>query len=63
VIFRLPTPALEVQFAAAARAAGLTNLEGHRAVGGLRASLYNAMPFEGVAALVAFMQEFERTHG
>jgi phosphoserine aminotransferase len=63
VIFRLPTPALEVQFAAAARAAGLTNLEGHRAVGGLRASLYNAMPLEGVAALVAFMQEFERTHG
>jgi phosphoserine aminotransferase len=63
VIFRLPSPALEVQFAAAARAAGLTNLEGHRAVGGLRASLYNAMPLEGVAALVAFMQEFERTHG
>ena len=63
VTFRLPTPALEAQFAAAARAAGLTNLEGHRSVGGLRASLYNAMPLEGVAALVAFMQEFERAHG
>jgi phosphoserine aminotransferase len=63
VPFRLPTAALEGQFAAAARAAGLANLEGHRAVGGLRASLYNAMPLEGVAALVTFMQEFERTHG
>ena len=43
--------------------AGLTNLEGHRSVGGMRASLYNAMPLEGVQALVDFMQEFERRHG
>ena len=63
VPFRLPSPALEAQFTAAARAAGLINLEGHRAVGGLRASLYNAMPLAGVEALVAFMKEFERRHG
>jgi len=44
-------------------AAGLTNLEGHRSVGGMRASLYNAMPPEGVDALVAFMKEFERKNG
>ena len=41
---------------------GLLNLEGHRTVGGMRASLYNAMPMEGVEALVAFMTEFERRH-
>jgi phosphoserine aminotransferase len=39
------------------------NLEGHRSVGGMRASIYNAMPPEGVDALVAFMKEFERRHG
>ena len=44
-------------------AAGLANLEGHRSVGGMRASLYNAMPLEGVEALVDFMREFERRHG
>ncbi|TLY68643.1 MAG: 3-phosphoserine/phosphohydroxythreonine transaminase, partial [Gammaproteobacteria bacterium] len=43
--------------------AGLTGLEGHRSVGGMRASLYNAMPLAGVQALVAFMKEFERRHG
>ena len=43
--------------------AGLTNLEGHRSVGGMRASLYNAMPLEGVQALIAFMKEFQRRHG
>jgi phosphoserine aminotransferase len=48
---------------AAAAAAGLTNLEGHRLVGGMRASLYNAMPLAGVQALTAFMKEFERRHG
>jgi len=42
---------------------GLVNLEGHRSVGGLRASLYNAMTEEGVDALVAFMHEFERKQG
>ena len=46
-----------------ARVAGLTNLEGHRSVGGMRASLYNAMPLEGVEALVGFMKDFERRYG
>ncbi|MFM7067189.1 MAG: 3-phosphoserine/phosphohydroxythreonine transaminase, partial [Gammaproteobacteria bacterium] len=43
--------------------AGLCNLEGHRSVGGMRASLYNAMPVEGVQALVDFMREFAGRHG
>jgi phosphoserine aminotransferase len=63
VPFRLPRPELEPAFAAAAAAAGLTNLEGHRSVGGMRASLYNAMPLAGVEALIAFMREFARRHG
>jgi phosphoserine aminotransferase len=63
VPFTLADPALDPLFLSAARAAGLVNLEGHRSVGGMRASLYNAMPPEGVAALVAFMREFERRHG
>ena len=50
---------LDAQFVAAATAAGLENLKGHRTVGGMRASLYNAMPREGVEALVRFMDEFE----
>ncbi|HXV40078.1 MAG TPA: 3-phosphoserine/phosphohydroxythreonine transaminase [Steroidobacteraceae bacterium] len=63
VPFRLARPELEPVFLAEAEAAGLANLAGHRAVGGLRASIYNAMPAEGVAALVEFMREFERRHG
>jgi len=63
VPFRLPKPELEKAFATEAAAAGLTNLEGHRSVGGMRASIYNAMPLEGVQALVAFMREFARRHG
>jgi phosphoserine aminotransferase len=63
VPFTLADPALEERFLAAAREAGLVNLEGHRSVGGVRASLYNAMPLEGVDALIAFMREFERRHG
>ena len=51
------------RFAGQAAAAGLTDLKGHRSVGGIRASIYNAFPKEGVAALVSFMQEFERTQG
>jgi phosphoserine aminotransferase len=43
--------------------AGLANLEGHRSVGGMRASIYNAMPLAGVEALVAFMQDFQQRHG
>lgn len=63
VPFRLAKPELEQAFLAAAAAAGLTHLVGHRAVGGMRASLYNAMPIEGVRALVEFMRDFERRHG
>ena len=63
VPFTLGEPELDPTFLSQARAAGLVNLEGHRSVGGMRASLYNAMPPQGVAALVAFMQEFERRHG
>ncbi len=63
VPFTLADPALEGAFAAEARAAGLINLEGHRSVGGMRASIYNAMPLEGVEALVAFMQDFQRRKG
>lgn len=63
VPFRLSRPELDPVFLAEAQAAGLANLAGHRAVGGMRASLYNAMPAEGVAALVDFMSEFERRHG
>jgi phosphoserine aminotransferase len=61
--FTLAQPKLDGEFLAAAAAAGLTNLEGHRLVGGMRASLYNAMPLAGVEALRAFMKEFERRHG
>jgi phosphoserine aminotransferase len=63
VPFTLAQPALDRPFLAAAAAAGLTNLEGHRLVGGMRASLYNAMPLAGVVALTAFMQEFARRYG
>jgi phosphoserine aminotransferase len=61
--FTLARPDLDKTFLAEAKQAGLVNLEGHRSAGGMRASIYNAMPPEGVAALVAFMQEFERRHG
>ncbi len=54
---------LDQQFVAESQAAGLLNLKGHRSVGGMRASLYNAMPLTGVERLVEFMQEFERQHG
>ncbi|HET9768667.1 MAG TPA: 3-phosphoserine/phosphohydroxythreonine transaminase, partial [Thermoanaerobaculia bacterium] len=51
------------RFAKEATAAGLVGLKGHRAVGGLRASIYNAMPVAGVEALVAFLGDFERRAG
>lgn len=63
VTFRLPTEELEKLFNKEATAAGLDGLKGHRSVGGMRASIYNAFPEEGVAALVSFMEEFERRHG
>ena len=50
---------LDARFIAEAKAAGLENIKGHRSVGGMRASIYNAMPLEGVAALVDFMKKFE----
>lgn len=59
VTFNLPTPELEAQFVAEAAAQGLNGLKGHRSVGGIRASIYNAFPREGVEKLVAFMAEFE----
>ena len=63
VTFRLPTEALEARFVGEARDAGLVGLEGHRSVGGVRASIYNACPEAAVDALTAFMAEFERTRG
>ena len=63
VTFRLPTEELEKKLAKDATAEGLDGLKGHRSVGGMRASIYNAFPEEGVDALVQFMQEFERRNG
>ena len=62
VPFFLPDERLDAPFLAAAAERGLMQLKGHRAVGGMRASLYNAMPMAGVEALCDFMREFERTH-
>ncbi len=53
---------LDAEFVSAAAQAGFVNLKGHRTVGGMRASIYNAMPIEGVQKLVAFMEEFEESH-
>jgi len=63
VTFRLPSEDLEKKFASEATAAGLDGLKGHRSVGGIRASIYNAFPPEGVDALTQFMRDFERTNG
>lgn len=63
VPFTLPDAALDKPFLAEAKSAGLVTLAGHRSVGGMRASIYNAMPVEGVQALVDFMQDFARRHG
>jgi phosphoserine aminotransferase len=62
VIFTLNKPELDAAFLAQAAAAGLHGLKGHRVLGGMRASIYNAMPLAGVEALIAFMREFERQH-
>jgi phosphoserine aminotransferase len=61
--FTLRSAALDGEFLKQAERNGLTQLKGHRSVGGMRASLYNAMPIEGVRKLVEFMREFERNHG
>ena len=63
VPFTLADAALDADFLAGAKDAGLLTLKGHRSVGGMRASIYNAMPEAGVDALIAFMAEFERTRG
>jgi phosphoserine aminotransferase len=63
ITFRLPSEELEGAFVKASTAVGLDGLKGHRSVGGMRASIYNAFPEAGVDALVEFMREFERTNG
>ncbi len=63
VTFTTPNNDLDAKFVKESIEAGMTNLKGHRSVGGIRASIYNAMPYEGVEKLVAFMKEFERKHG
>ncbi len=63
VTFRLPTEELEAVFVKESAAGGLDGLKGHRAVGGMRASIYNAFPESGVDALVSFMKDFEQKHG
>jgi phosphoserine aminotransferase len=61
--FRLPDAALDAPFLKGAEARGMVQLKGHRSVGGMRASMYNAMPIDGVQALVAYMKEFGAQHG
>jgi phosphoserine aminotransferase len=61
--FRLADEQLDAAFLKQSEAAGLMALKGHRSVGGMRASIYNAMPMAGVTALIDFMQEFARRHG
>ncbi|MFL6283212.1 MAG: 3-phosphoserine/phosphohydroxythreonine transaminase, partial [Pyrinomonadaceae bacterium] len=63
ITFRLPSEELEKKFTAEATAQGLDGLKGHRSVGGIRASIYNAFPLSGVETLTQFMREFERTNG
>jgi phosphoserine aminotransferase len=63
VPFKLPNESLDESFLKGAQALGMLQLKGHRSVGGMRASIYNAMPIAGVEALVAYMKEFERKNG
>jgi phosphoserine aminotransferase len=63
VTFRLASEDLEKAFVKEATAEGFDGLKGHRSVGGMRASIYNAFPEEGIDSLVAFMREFERRRG
>jgi phosphoserine aminotransferase len=63
VVFRLPTPALEARFLDESSAAGLAGLKGHRALGGIRASIYNAIDLEAVEALCDFLTDFQRRSG
>ena len=63
ITFRLPSEELEETFIKEASKLGMKGLKGHRSVGGVRASIYNAFPVAGVDALVAFMKEFEKKNG
>jgi phosphoserine aminotransferase len=63
VVFRLPSEELETKFVSEAKKSGLDGLKGHRSVGGIRASIYNAFPRKGVEALVSFMKDFQRANG
>jgi phosphoserine aminotransferase len=63
VVWRLPSESLEEQFVSQANKAGFVGLKGHRSVGGIRASIYNAVTTEAVEALVSFMKDFERRNG
>jgi phosphoserine aminotransferase len=63
VTFHLPEARLDAAFLEGAKVAGLLQLKGHRVVGGMRASIYNAMPIEGVRALVTYMKDFEARNG
>jgi phosphoserine aminotransferase len=63
VVFRLPDERLDAAFVKGAQERGLAQLKGHRSVGGMRASIYNAMPIEGVQALVDYMRDFQRSNG
>jgi phosphoserine aminotransferase len=62
VAFHLANPELDAAFLTESKAAGLMALKGHRIAGGMRASIYNAMPLEGVKALVSFMDDFAKKH-
>jgi phosphoserine aminotransferase len=63
VPFKLKDDSLDKEFLKGAEARGMVQLKGHRSVGGMRASIYNAMPLEGVQQLVEYMREFEQKHG
>ena len=63
ITFRLPSEDLETQFASEAKKSDLIGLKGHRSVGGMRASLYNALPVEASESLVRFMKEFQQKNG
>ena len=62
VTFRTSSPELDAEFIAEAAKKGLVNIKGHKIAGGMRASLYNAMPLEGVESLINYMKEFELSH-
>jgi phosphoserine aminotransferase len=60
VVFNLPTPELEAKFVSEAQKAGMAGLKGHRSVGGVRVSMYNAAPVQWIQTLVSFMETFRK---